>query len=404
MQALTIIEGKYRALVDRFDEATLRQWAAVEARTLGRGGVSVVAKALGMSRTTIYAGLKELKAESVGKLVQPSGVDGVAIRRVRANGGGRKRLTEKDATILRDLEALVEPSAKECPLPPLFWTCKSTSQLARELVEQGHSVSQRSVCAILAQLGYSLQSTRKTQKIGWDGQFHHIADVVAQCQAVGDPVIFVDTKKALVGDVENGGGKWRVKRNPGYVRVKDFLDGNYEGSFNRAWISVSVDHDNAEFVVEGIRRWWKDMAHPLYPRANRMLIAANCGSSGYRLRLWQVQLQKLADELQLIIQVCHFPPGTRRWNRIEHRMVYQVTHNWRGRSPIGRQVVVNLIGDARAGSGLPVRSQLDEGSNRSNLKVSEKQFAQVMIERDRIYREWNYRFLPRYCSPGYSQV
>ena len=398
-----MIAVKFQALAGRLDEATLRLWAAVEARHLGRGGVSVVAKAIGISRTTIYAGLEELGS--------PARVVRVAhTRRVRAQGGGRKKLTSKDATLLRDLDALVEPTARGDPQSPLRWTCKSTPRLARELAEQGHQVSQRTVCDLLGQLDYSLQSTRKTREGGKhpdrDGQFSHIADLVAQYQAAGDPVISVDTKKKeLVGDFKNGGREWQRKGEPETVRVYDFIDpqlgkvapyGVYDVAANQGWVSVGIDHDTAEFAVESIRRWWREMGQPSYPAARRLLITADCGgSNGYRVRLWQVQLQKLADELPITIQVCHFPPGTSKWNKIEHRMFCHITNNWRGRPLLSREVVVNLIGSTTTESGLRIRSQLDENTYPAGIKVSAHELAALTIERDEFHGEWNYRFKPR---------
>jgi len=272
------IEDKYRVLAGRLDEATLRLWAAIEARSLGRGGVSTVAKAIGMSRTTIYAGLEELASTSAPLAsIPPASVGGTSKRRIRAKGGGRKKLTDKDATLLRDLDALVEPTARGDPQSPLRWTCKSTPRLAKELAEQGHEVSQRSVCDLLAQLDYSLQSTRKTREGGQhpdrDAQFNHIARLAAQYQAAGDPVISVDTKKKeLVGDFKNGGREWQPKGDPEHVRVHDFIDpelgkvapygvphgeplSNHDVAANQGWVSVGIDHDTAEFAVESIRRW-----------------------------------------------------------------------------------------------------------------------------------------------------
>jgi DNA-binding phage protein len=404
-----IIASKYRALADRLDEATLRLWAALEARTLGRGGVSTVAKAIGMSRTTIYAGLEELGARQPS-LVSTASVEAAGKRRIRAKGGGRKKLTDKDSTLLRDLDRLVEPSARGDPQSPLRWTCKSTPRLAQELAEQGHQVSQRSVCDLLAQLDYSLQSTRKTregsQHPDRDAQFQHIASTAAQYQAAGDPVISVDTKKKeLVGDFKNGGREWRPVGDPQQVRVHDFIDpqlgkvapyGIYDVAANQGWVSVGIDHDTAEFAVESIRRWWKEMGRPRYPNTRRLLITADCGgSNGYRVRLWRLQLQKLADELHLIIQVCHLPPGTSKWNKIEHRMFCHITNNWRGRPLISREVVVNLIGSTTTGSGLRIRSQLDENTYQAGIKVSDDQLAELDIERDAFHGEWNYRLRPR---------
>ena len=399
-----MITVKYRALADRLDEATLRLWAAVEAHHLGRGGVSVVAKAIGMSRTTIYAGLEELRSP----VRAVTGTDNT--RRIRAKGGGRKQLTSKDTTLLRDLDALVEPTARGDPQSPLRWTCKSTPRLARELAAQGHQVSQRTICDLLGQLDYSLQSTRKTREGGKhpdrDAQFSHIADLAAQYQAAGDPVISVDTKKKeLVGDFKNGGGEWHRKGEPEAVRVYDFIDstlgkvapyGVYDVTANQGWVSVGINHDTAEFAVESIRHWWREMGQPLYPKASRLLITADGGgSNGYRVRLWRVRLQKLADELQMTIQVCHFPPGTSKWNKIEHRMFCHITNNWRGRPLLSREVVVNLIGSTTTESGLRSQSRLDENTYPAGIKVSDQELAELAIERDEFHGEWNYRFRPR---------
>jgi transposase len=404
-----IITDKYRALADRLDEATLRLWAAVEARALGRGGVSAVAKAVGMSRTTIYAGLDELGQTSPA--VSPASARGrVGSRRVRAQGGGRKRLADKDPTLLRDLDALVEPTARGDPMSPLRWTCKSTARLAEELAAMGHTVSPRSVYDLLTQLGYSLPSVRKTregrQHPDRDAQFHHIADVAAAYQRAGDPVISVDTKKKeLIGDFANGGREWQPKGMPEPVRVHDFRDpdqgkvapyGVYDIAANQGWVSVGIDHDTAAFAVESIRRWWWEMGQPLYPEARRLLITADCGgSNGYRVRLWRVELQKLADELNLTIQICHFPPGTSKWNKIEHRMFCHITNNWRGRPLVSREVVVNLIGNTTTAAGLRIRAQLDDNSYEAGIKVTDEELANLAIERDEFHGEWNYRLRPR---------
>jgi len=400
-----MIEEKFRALADRLDEATLRLWAAVEARALGHGGVSAVASASGLSRTTIYAGLRELAAPATRG--QP--LTGRA-RRVRAKGGGRKRLSVKDPTLLRDLDALVEPTTRGDPQSPLRWTCKSTPRLAKELVERGHRVSQRSVCDLLAQLDYSLQAPRKLREGGSqadrDAQFNHIAALAAQYQAAGDPVVSVDTKKKeLIGDFKNGGREWQPKGTPEAVRVYDFIDpqlgkvapyGVYDVAANQGWVSVGITHDTAEFAVESIRRWWREMGQLLYPAARRLLITADCGgSNGYRVRLWRFELQKLADDLGMVIQVCHFPPGTSKWNKIEHRMFCHITQNWRGRPLISREVVVNLIGNTTTTEGLHIRAQLDDRDYPAGIKVSDQELAQLAIERDEFHGEWNYRLKPR---------
>jgi hypothetical protein len=403
MGDLAMIEAKYQALSGRLDEATLRMWAATEARSLGRGGVSAVAKAIGMSRTTIHAGLAELKAAA------PEGKR-EARPRIRAAGGGRKKLTVKDANLLRDLDALVEPTSRGDPMSALRWTCKSTYRLAEELQRQGHEVSQRTLCDLLTQMGYRLQSTRKTregrQHEDRDAQFAHIARTVADYQGAGDPVISVDTKKKeLIGDFKNAGREWQPKGTPEEVRVHDFIDpelgkvapyGVYDLSANTGWVNIGIDHDTAEFAVESIRRWWREMGEVVYPRARRLLITADCGgSNGHRVRLWRRELQKLADQLRLTIQVCHFPPGTSKWNKIEHRMFCHITANWRGRPLISRQVVVNLIGSTTTREGLRIKAGLDENAYAKGIKVSDEELATLAIVRDAFHGEWNYRLSPR---------
>lgn len=404
MDQRQMIETKYRALAGHLNEATLRLWLATEASALGRGGVSTVAQATGVSRTTIYAGLRELESPS------PPTSPKCSEHRIRAKGGGRKKLTEKDNSLLADLDALVSPSTRGDPMSPLRWTCKSTPRLTRELMEQGHSVSQRTLCDLLAQLGYSLQSTRKTREGGKnpdrDAQFQYIANMVAAYQATQDPVISVDTKKKeLVGDFKNGGREWQPEGRPEEVRVYDFIDkelgkvapyGVFDVTANQGWVSVGIDHDTAEFAVESIRRWWREMGSPLYPNAKRLLITADCGgSNGYRVRLWRVQLQKLADELGMTIAVCHFPPGTSKWNKIEHRMFCHITQNWRGRPLLSREVVVNLIGNTTTAEGLRIQARLDENTYASGVKVTDRELADLAIERDPFHGEWNYKISPR---------
>ena len=404
------IEKKYRALEPLLDEATLRLWAAVEARSLGRGGVSVVARAIGISRTTIYAGLAELDAADVAQRRRQPPAPDAPSRRIRAPGGGRKRLADLDASLLVDLDALVEPTSRGDPKSALRWTCKSTTRLAEELGRMGHQVSRSTVCDLLAQMGYSLQSVRKTregtQHSDRDAQFRYIADMVAQYQRQRQPVISVDTKKKeMVGDFRNAGREWQPKGQPEPVRVHDFIDpelgkvapyGVYDVTANEGWVSVGINHDTAEFAVQTIRRWWLEMGRPLYPRARRLLTTADCGgSNGNRVRLWRVQLQQLADELGLTVQVCHFPPGTSKWNKIEHRLFCHITNNWRGRPLLTREVVVNLIGNVSTTQGLKVRAELDENVYEAGIKVSDAELAEVVIERDEFHGEWNYRIKPR---------
>lgn len=406
MGDLSVIEAKYAVLSARLDEATLRLWAATEARSLGRGGVSAVAKAIGMSRTTIHAGLAELKEAAL-----PTPESRRAARpRIRASGGGRKKLATKDTALRRDLDALVEPTARGDPMSPLRWTCKSTYRLAAELQQQGHEISQRTVCDLLAQLDYSLQSTRKTREGGQhedrDAQFAHIARRVAEYQASGDPVVSVDTKKKeLIGDFKNAGKEWPPKGSPEEVRVHDFIDpdlgkvapyGVYDVTANAGWVNVGLDHDTAEFAVESLRRWWREMGEATYPQAARLLITADCGgSNGHRVPLWRRELQKLADELRRMIEVCHLPPGTSKWNKIEHRLFCYITANWRGRPLISRQVVVSLIGSTTNREGLLIKAGLDENTYAKGIKVTDEEIAALAIERDPFHGEWNYRLSPR---------
>lgn len=400
------IREKFEVLSGYLSEAGLRIWLATEAKALGRGGISAVARATGMSRTTIHAGLEDLSSTEPRTQRKKPG-------RVRAKGGGRKTLVEKDLSLLSDLESLVESTSRGDPMSPLRWTCKSTPRLAKELQAQGHSVGQRTVCHLLDQLGYSLQSTRKTREGGKhpdrDAQFRYIAGKVAEYQQAGDPVVSVDTKKKeLVGDFKNAGQEWHPKGEPEEVRVYDFIDkalgkvapyGVYDVTANQGWVNVGIDHDTAEFAVESIRRWWREMGSGLYRNAKRILITADCGgSNGYRVRLWRFELQKLSDELGIAIRVCHFPPGTSKWNKIEHRLFCHITQNWRGRPLLSRQVVVNLIGNTTTQEGLEIRAALDENHYPSGIKVTDEQLAKLSITRDEFHGEWNYKIAPRSLS------
>lgn len=410
MSDVTVIEAKYKALCGRLDETSLRIWAAAEASSLGRGGISAVSKAVGLSRTTIHAGLAEIKdAAALEVGATPPVTKSRSPLRVRATGGGRKKLIHKDDSLLRDLDALVEPTTRGDPMSALRWTCKSTHRLAAELKKKGHEISQRTVCDLLSQMHYSLQSTRKTREGGKhedrDAQFMHIAKTVADYQSSGNPVISVDTKKKeLIGDFKNAGKEWQPAGTPEEVRVYDFIDpelgkvapyGVYDLTNNSGWVNVGIDHDTAEFAVESIRRWWLEMGKAVYPKAGQLLITADCGgSNGYRVRLWRRELQKFADEQQLGIQVCHFPPGTSKWNKIEHRMFCHITANWRGRPLVSREVVVNLIGSTTTVQGLNIKAALDEKTYAAGIKVTDAELAELNIERDAFHGEWNYRVLP----------
>jgi hypothetical protein len=399
---MSVLKEKHAAIRGCLDEVRLRIWAAAEARSLGHGGIACVAQVTGLSRRTIHRGLQELDRGQVLRALPRLG-------RVRQVGGGRKTLTVQDPGLLDDLEALVDPTSRADPRSPLRWTCKSTRHLAVELNRKGHRVGQRSVCALLARLEYSLQSTRKTregsQHPDRDAQFHYLNELVKRFMADGQPVISVDTKKKeLVGDFANGGQEWQPQGHPESVRTHDFVDpqlgkvapyGVYDLAANQGWVSVGIDHDTAEFAVETIRRWWREMGRPLYPRGRRLLITAdNGGSNGHRLRLWKLALQRLADQLGLEVWVCHFPPGTSKWNKIEHRMFCHMTQNWRGRPLISQQVVVKLIGSTTTKKGLQIRAAIDTGKYHAGTKVTKEQMKSIRLKSASFHGEWNYTILP----------
>lgn len=393
------IKQRFASLEPLLDERMRRLYAAAEAKALGHGGVSTVARATGVSRRAIGNGLKELAtpAASPGK-------------RIRRPGGGRKRTAATDATLIHDLEQLVEPVSRGDPESPLRWTCKSVRKLADELNQQGHQVSHRLVAELLQELGYSLQANRKTREGAShpdrNAQFEHINAEVQASQNAGQPVISVDTKKKeLVGDFKNGGRELRPQGAPETVRVHDFVIpelgkatpyGVYDVTHNLGWVNVGIDHDTASFAVESIRRWWLLMGQPLYPNARRLLITADGGgSNGSRLRLWKVELQKLADETGLEIAVCHLPPGTSKWNKIEHRLFSYISQNWRGKPLISHEVIVNLIAATTTRTGLKVRSQLDTQSYPTGTVVTDDELAQVNLQPDQFHGEWNYTISPR---------
>jgi hypothetical protein len=357
------IAARYRALTPFLDERTRRLIAAAESQTIGRGGISLVARATGISRPVIRQGIAELKDPS-------SLVSG----RVRRQGGGRKRTVEKDSSLKSDLEALLEATTRGDPQAPLRWTCKSVRQLTSELRRMKHQVSHQVVANLLHGLGYSLQANRKTKEGAnhpdRNAQFEHLNGKVKWSLQRRQPVISVDTKKKkLVGDFKNNGQELRPKGEPERVRVHDFVDpelgratpyGIYDLGRNSGWVSVGIDHDTAEFAVETIRRWWRSMGQPIYPDAKRLLITADAGgSNGSRLRLWKVELQKLADETGLRIVVCHFPPGTSKWNKIEHRLFSYISQNWRGKPLRSYETIVNLIAATTTSTGLKVHAELN---------------------------------------------
>lgn len=407
MDASTIIatlRQKYELLDPVMTERMRRHWAASEALALPRGGTTLVAQATGMSRTTIWTGIRELQNSSASP-EPPSDP-----RRCRRPGGGRHRAEANDPVLVEDLERLVNPVTRGDPMSPLRWTCKSTRKLAEELRARGHQISHETVARLLHAAGYSLQSNRKTREgrshPDRDAQFEHINARVLALQKRKQPVISVDTKKKeLVGDFKNNGAEWQPEGRPEEVRAKDFPDkrlgkvipyGVYDQAQNKGWVSVGIDHDTAEFAAETIRRWWIEMGRPTYGAAKELLITADGGgSNGTRNRLWKVGLQRLADETGLRVGVCHFPPGTSKWNKIEHRMFCHITQNWRGRPLTSREVVVNLIGNTRTRTGLEIHSELDEGKYQTAIKVTDAELAAVRLKRDPFHGEWNYTILPR---------
>lgn len=400
-EAIASVRQKYHALAGIMDERVRRRWAASEALALGWGGVTAVAEATGLSQTTIRAGIAECRAPESGPVEPPH---------IRRPGGGRKRLARTDRTLLEDLEALVSPSTRGDPQSPLRWTCKSTRNLAEALAARGHRVSHQTVARLLQESGYSLQANRKTREGAShpdrDAQFEYIAGRVRAFQRRGQPVVSVDTKKKeLVGDFKNGGREWQPEGEPEEVRCKDFKDkalgkvapyGVYDLTADEGWVSVGIDHDTAEFAIESLRRWWSKMGVWVYPRATEWLVMADGGgSNGVRCRLWKVALQGLADEIGLRISVCHFPPGTSKWNKIEHRMFCHIPENWRGRPLVSRAVVVNLIGSTTTRTGLRIKAELDTNSYELGLKVTDEELAAVEITRSEFHGEWNYTISPR---------
>ncbi len=394
------IRERYGRVAETLDERGRRVVAASEALAQGRGGIARVARATGLSRKAISLGIKELRG------VVPSAGPG----RVRRPGGGRKRIAQTDPGALVDLERLVEPTTRGDPESPLRWTCKSVRKLAVELRERGHRVSHQWVAEALRGLRYSLQGNRKTREGGddpdRDAQFAHINATAEEYLAAGDPVISVDAKKKeLVGDFKNGGREWRPQGQPEEVRVYDFKlpelgratpYGVYDLAANAGWVTVGIDRDTAAFAVESIRRWWAGDGRARYPDARRLLITADGGgSNGSRRRLWKWELQRLADETALAISVRHFPPGTSKWNKIEHRLFSFITQNWRGQPLVSYAVILSLIAATTTTAGLTVASYLDTHTYPAGVKVTDAQMDTLHIERDVFHGEWNYTILPR---------
>lgn len=393
------VRRKFERLSPVLDERGRRVWAAVEAEALGYGGQSIVAKATGLSRTTLHRGHVEQRPDALNR--PPGGI--------RKKGGGRKKLTSMEPELLMALERLVEPTTRGDPESPLRWTCRSTRQLAAVLSEQGHSISHQTVASLLDELGYSLQGNQKTKEGSGhpdrDAQFRYIQSRVEEIQNQGQPVVSVDTKKKeLIGDFKNGGREWHRQGEPEPVRVYDFVDkalgkanpyGVYDPTANLGWVSVGVDHDTAEFAVETLRRWWEKMGRARYPNATELLVTADGGgSNGTRVRLWKVALQRLANQTGLRISVCHFPPGTSKWNKIEHRLFSHISMNWRGKPLYSHEVIVNLIASTTTGTGLKIEAELDANVYPTGIQVTDEELNRVRIQRAEFHGEWNYTILP----------
>ncbi len=393
------IRTRFGKLAPFLDERMRRLVAASESLTVGFGGTSVVSRQTGVSRRAIIQGIKELDE-----------TPGVQAGRVRRAGGGRKKTVDTDATLKTDLERLVEPVTRGDPESRLRWTSKSVRKLAEELNRLGHRTSHRMVAELLHELGYSLQANRKTLEgsshADRDQQFQYINQQVNQLLGERQPVISVDTKKKeLVGAFKNSGKELRPKGDPEKVRVHDFVIpglgraapyGVYDIASNTGWVSVGVDHDTSAFAVETIRRWWYSMGQSIYPKAKQLLITADSGgSNGSRVRLWKVELQRLADETGLQLRVCHLPPGTSKWNKIEHRLFSFISQNWRGKPLVTHQVIVDLIAATSTKTGLKVRAQIDSNLYPPGLKISDREVAALHIERDAFHGEWNYKISPR---------
>jgi hypothetical protein len=397
----TAIALRYAGLSPMLDEQGLRRFAAAEARTAGRGGVSAVSRITGLARSTIDRGLAELDNPSEAE---------ARVKRVRRQGGGRKMLTQTDATLLADLRGLVEPTTRGDPTAPLLWTSRSLRNLADALQAMGHRIRHNVVADLLRQLHYSLQSNRKTREgthnPDRDAQFAYINAKVKAALAAGQPVISVDTKKKeLVGNFKNAGRELRPNGQPEPVRVHDFLIpelgravpyGVYDIAGNTGWVSVGIDHDTASFAVNTIRSWWRTMGCQRYPDASALLITADCGgSNGARVRLWKRELQGLVDELGLTVTVCHLPPGTSKWNKIEHRLFSFITQNWRGKPLVSHQTIVKLIGSTTTRTGLNIKCAIDPNTYPAGVRVSNEDMAAINMTPHKFHGEWNYTIAPK---------
>lgn len=397
------IKERYARVKPTLNERARRLFAASEAMAFGWGGLAAVARATGMSIATVQKGIKESQG------IESGSIKVLPVERSRRPGGGRKKLTDLDATLLPTLRDLVESTTRGDPESPLLWTARSQRNLVQALKERGYSLTMRTVAGLLKELGYSLQGNKKVlegaQHPDRNAQFEHINETVRRQLEAGEPAISVDTKKKeLVGSYKNAGRELRANGDPELVEVYDFPQeeqpkavpyGVFDVAENEAWVSVGISHDTGEFAVEAIRTWWREMGRPLYPKARSLLLCADGGgSNGYRVRLWKVELQKLADELQMILMVCHLPPGTSKWNRIEHRLFSFITQNWRGKPLVTHQVIVELIKATTTRTGLRVECRLDKRTYAKGRRISDEQLACVKLVPEAFHGEWNYAIHP----------
>src|SRR5450631_2030977 len=398
-EILSAVNQRFTLVDPYLTELSRCVWAAAEAETIGPHGNAIVAEATGISRTTI----------TKARVESQEAADPTSSRQ-RQPGGGRKPLAETDPTLLADLDQLIDPSTRGDPESPLRWTCKSTYRLAEALQQQGHPISQRTVYRLLMELGYSLQSNRKMEEGAdhpdRDAQFQFINRQVRGCQRRGQPVISVDTKKKEnIGNFSNSGREWEPHQRPRRTKTHDFRAegepkaapyGIYDPTQNDGWVNVGISHDTAQFAVASLRGWWWKMGRERYPTAKTLLITADAGgSNGYRTRLWKVELQNLADEIGLTMAVCHFPPGTSKWNKIEHRLFSFISKNWRGQPLYSLATIVNLICHTTTESGLYVEASLDYASYENGIKVTDAEMEELHLKRDKFHGEWNYSLLPR---------
>jgi len=400
LNQVEIVRSKFNEITSHLNERSRRMWSAVEAKSLGRGGTEIVHQATRIARNTIRAGLTEIS----------KGKSQLSVNRIRHEGGGRKKKKDQEPKLLTDLEKLVEPVTRGDPESPLRWTAKSTRILAEELQAKGHQASHAFVGHTLRELGYSLQANRKSKEGGdhpdRNAQFLHINAKVKKTINHNNPVISVDTKKKEnIGHFKNNGQEYCPKGKPTEVNVYDFIDkklgkiapyGVYDIDKNKGWVNVGISSDTAEFAVESIRTWWQEMGKKIYPQSKELLITADCGgSNSYRTRLWKVELQKLANETGLTIHVSHFPPGTSKWNKIEHRMFSFISRNWRGRPLVDRATAINLISNTKTKEGLEIRARLDENLYEKGRKVSDQEMLKINLSRDDFHGEWNYSIAPQ---------